>query len=139
MTTTTPHRADRVGGSPWAAGGTVFAGVLLLVDGVLAILQGISGIARNDVYALVGNYAFKFDLASWGWVHLGLGIVLVLTGMGVLGGSPMARYVGVALAGLSVLANFLFLPYSPVWSVVLIAMGVFIIWSLCTYRPGRTA
>jgi hypothetical protein len=38
-----------------------------------------------------------------------------------------------------VVANFLFLPYSPVWSVVLIAMGVFIIWSLCTYRPGRTA
>ncbi|MDX2918514.1 MULTISPECIES: hypothetical protein [Streptomyces] len=124
-------------GSPWAAGGTVFAGVLLFVDGVLGVLKGIAGIASNDVYTRINDYVFKFNVTSWGWIHLILGVVLVLVGLGILKGAAWARGAGVALASLNLIANFMWLPYTPVWAIVTIAIDVFVIWALCTDRSGR--
>jgi hypothetical protein len=115
----------------------VFAGVLLLVLGILSILQGIVGISENDVYARVGDYVYEFDLTSWGWTHLALGIVATLTGYGLLSGAKWARVIGIALASLAIIANFMFLPYQPVWSIVNIAIGVFIIWSLSSTAAER--
>ncbi|MFF5773903.1 hypothetical protein ACFY8V_32600 [Streptomyces californicus] len=121
-------------GSPWAAGGTMFAGVLLLVDGILGILKGIAGIASNDVYTRINDYVFKFDVTSWGWIHLVLGVILVLVGVGILQGATWARAAGVVLACLNLVANFMWLPYTPVWAIVTIAIDVFVIWALCTDR-----
>ena len=115
-----------------ASGGTVFAAVLLSVSGVLAILQGIGAIAEDDVYARVGNYVFEFDLTAWGWIHLVLGVIIVLTGVGLFSGANWARVTGVGLAGLSMIANFLWLPYQPWWSIVILAIDVFVIWALCS-------
>lgn len=118
--------------NPWAASGTVFAGVLMLVEGVLGILKGIVGIADDDVYARVGNYTFKFDVTAWGWIHLVLGIVLAVVGAGILKGAAWARVTGVVIVALDIILNFLWLPYTPLWALVSIAIGVFIIWALCT-------
>ncbi|MFI6140665.1 hypothetical protein ACIBCC_21050 [Streptomyces griseus] len=125
-------------GSPWAAGGTVFAGVLLFVDGVLGVLKGIAGIASNDVYTRINDYVFKFSVTSWGWIHLVLGVILILVGWGILSGAAWARAAGVVLASLNLIANFMWLPYTPVWAIVTIAIDVFVIWALCTDRsnPG---
>ncbi|MEU7333019.1 DUF7144 family membrane protein [Streptomyces parvus] len=123
-------------GSPWAAGGTVFAGVLLFVDGVLGVLKGIAGIASNDVYTRINDYVFKFSVTSWGWIHLILGVVLILVGWGILKGAAWARGAGVALASLNLIANFMWLPYTPVWAIVTIAIDVFVIWALCTDRSS---
>ncbi|MBB6436080.1 DUF7144 family membrane protein [Streptomyces candidus] len=128
-------RAD----SPWAAGGAMFAGVLLLVDGILDIIKGIVGIAEDDVYSRLGNYVFKFDVTAWGWIHLVLGIVLALVGAGILKNALWARTTGVMLASLSIVINFLWLPYVPVWALVSIGIGVFVIWALCTARTDTTA
>lgn len=119
-------------GSAWAAGGTMFAGVLLLVDGILGVVKGISGIAEDDVYARMGDYVFKFDSTSWGWIHLILGIVLAVVGAGLLKGAGWARVMGVALASINVILNFMWLPYAPIWSLISIAISVFVIWALCT-------
>lgn len=129
-------RPTRSGGSDsgWATGGTMFAGVLLFVDGVLAVLNGIVGIAKDDVYTTVGNYTYKFSLTSWGWIHLILGVVLVLTGAGILKGQAWARGLGVVMAGLSIIANFIWLPYQPIWAIIAVALGVFVIWALLTDR-----
>ncbi|MET8938428.1 hypothetical protein ABZ329_19240 [Streptomyces rubiginosohelvolus] len=124
-------------GSPWAAGGTVFAGVLLFVDGVLGVLKGIAGIASNDVYTRINDYVFKFSVTSWGWIHLILGVVLILVGWGILKGAAWARGAGVALASLNLIANFMWLPYTPVWAIVTIAIDVFVIWALCTDRSSE--
>ncbi|MFD4694596.1 hypothetical protein [Streptomyces sp. NBC_00683] len=121
-------------GSAWASGGVMFAGVLLLVDGVLAVIKGIAGIASDDVYARINDYTFKFNVTSWGWIHLVLGIVLVIVGAGILKGALWARGVGVGLAALSLIANFMWLPYQPVWAIVSIAIDAFVIWALCTDR-----
>ncbi|WP_405778571.1 hypothetical protein [Streptomyces sp. NBC_00859] len=131
-------QSGRGGGSAWASGGTLFAGVLLIVDGVLAVLNGIVGIAKDNVYTHVGHYTYQFSLTSWGWIHLIIGVVLLLTGFGILSGAPWARWLGVAMAAISVVANFMWLPYQPIWAFVAIAMGVFVIWSLVSDH-SRTA
>lgn len=132
----TPPGTGRRGGgdSAWASGGTMFAGVLLFVDGVLAVLNGIGGIAKDNVYTRIGDYTYKFSLTSWGWIHLVVGVLLVLTGLGILKGAPWARGVGVGMAAVSVIANFMWLPYQPIWAVIAIAIGVFVIWALLTDR-----
>ncbi|MEU9105512.1 hypothetical protein AB0D54_14250 [Streptomyces xanthophaeus] len=120
------------GENPWAAGGTLFAAVLLLVDGVLNVIKGIVGIAEDDVYARQGAYVFKFDVTAWGWILLVLGIVLIIVGAGLLKGALWARAMGVALAAISVVLNFMWLPYTPFWAIISIAVGLFVIWALCT-------
>ncbi|MGW0122673.1 DUF7144 family membrane protein [Streptomyces sp. NPDC003327] len=116
----------------WAAGGTLFAGVLMLVVGCMDILQGIAGIAEDDVYTRVGDYVFKFDLTTWGWIHLILGIILAVTGIGILKGAEWGRVAGISLASLNLLLQFLFLPYQPWWALFSMAISVFVIWALAT-------
>lgn len=122
----------------WAAGGSVFAGMMLLIGGVIAVLEGIVGIADDAVYVRTrGAYAYKFDVTAWGWIHLVLGVIAVAVGYGLLTGAPWARYAGIAIAGLSLIANFMFLPYQPVWSVIMIGIDTFVIWALATYHPSH--
>lgn len=134
----TPSRKGH-GGSTWATGGAMFAGVLLFVDGILAVLNGVVSIARDNVFNLSGAYTYQFTLTSWGWIHLVVGAILVLTGLGVMSGVPWARVVAVAMAAVSIVANFMWLPYQPVWAVIAIAIGVFVIWSLLTDRSRMAA
>ncbi|MBT2389887.1 hypothetical protein J7E87_10730 [Streptomyces sp. ISL-1] len=129
-TTQSPAPAPGAG-SAWAAGSTMFAGVLLLVDGILGILNGIGGIASGDVYAVIGRYVFEWNLTAWGWIHLIIGVIAAVTGVGILKNAGWARPVGVAMAGLIIIVNFLWLPYLPLWALINIAIGVFVIWALC--------
>jgi hypothetical protein len=121
--------------SGWASGGTVFAGVLLLMNGILAIFQGISAIAEDDVYAGVGDYVYEINLTGWGVILLVLGVVAAASGAGILMGAPWARVTGIFMASLGMIMQFLFLPYAPVWSVIMIAVYVFVIWALAHHRP----
>ncbi|WP_329548864.1 hypothetical protein OG548_38150 [Streptomyces sp. NBC_01356] len=126
-------------GRPWAEGLTVFAAVMLMIAGVLDILRGVMAIAEDDVFVATRNYVFEFDLTSWGWIHLVLGALAVIVSFGLFQASLWARVAGVAIAGLIIIANFLSLPYSPVWSIVMIAFSGFIIWALCVVRSDESA
>jgi hypothetical protein len=137
----TPGRADQgYAATPtetaWATGGAVFAGVLMLMNGVMAIFQGISALAKDDVWADLGDYVYKINLTGWGVILIVLGAVAALTGAGILRGAAWARMTGIFLASLGMVAQFLFLPYAPVWSVIMVAVNFFVIWSLAVYRPG---
>ncbi|NJP43459.1 DUF7144 family membrane protein [Actinacidiphila epipremni] len=122
----------------WAAGGTVFAGILLVVGGVLAVLEGVLGIARDSVLVVTrGGYAYHFNLRAWGWIHLVLGVLAFMVGIGLLNGATWARYAGIAIAALNMVANFMFLPYQPIWSLIMIAIDLFIIWSLTVHHHHR--
>ncbi|SEN45471.1 DUF7144 family membrane protein [Actinacidiphila rubida] len=139
--TTADVRRDERDGDPggWRTGWTVFAGVMLIFNGAMAILQGAAAIGKDDVFVSTRNYVYKFDLTGWGWLHLSLGIVVVLAGCALFTGALWARIVGVVLAGFSMIANFLWLPHYPFWSVIIIAIDAFVIWALCTggVRHGR--
>lgn len=115
--TTAPHRA-------------VFAGVLLMIAGVMNILQGITAIANDDIYARIGNYAFKFDVTPWGWIHLILGILVVAVGWGAYSGATWAKVAGVVVVSIAMIFNFMWLPYQTWWAVTLIAICGFALWSL---------
>ncbi|MFF7179989.1 hypothetical protein [Streptomyces sp. NPDC008121] len=129
---TAPRKPGTGAGAAWAAGGTLFAGVLMLVIGIMDIFQGIAGIAQDDIYADIGDYVFKFNLTTWGWIHLILGIILALAGFGILKGSEWGRVAGLTLTVLNVVAQFLFLPYHPWWSLFSMAVSIFVIWALAT-------
>ncbi|MEV6791687.1 hypothetical protein AB0M87_06745 [Streptomyces sp. NPDC051320] len=104
----------------------------MIFSGIMAILEGISALAKDNVFVATHNYTFQFSLTGWGWIHLILGIVVLLAGLALFSGALWARFVGVVLAGLSMIANFIWLPYFPLWGIVLIAVDAFIIWALCT-------
>ncbi|MER5360833.1 hypothetical protein [Streptomyces sp. NPDC002785] len=116
---------------PFRYGWTTFAAVLMIFGGAMAAFEGIAAIAKGSVFVATRNYVFQFSLTGWGWIHLLLGIFIVLAGVALLTGVAWARAVGIVLAGMSALANFLWLPFYPFWSIVLIAINVVILWALC--------
>ncbi len=117
-----------------AAGLTVFAAVMLLLVGFLDIFRGISAIVHDAVYVSTPDYIYKFSVAGWGWVHFFLGIAAVMVGVGLFKVSTWARVLGIGIAALLLIANFLFIPYYPLWSIVVIALCAFVIWALCVVR-----
>jgi hypothetical protein len=104
----------------------------MIVAGVFQALAGLVALFRNEVYVIGLNYVYSFDVTTWGWIHLIVGIVVAVAGVAVLAGQTWGRVVGVALAVVSMLVNFMFIPYYPVWSLLIIALDVFVIWALCT-------
>lgn len=118
--------------SPAAVGFTAFAGFMLILVGVFQGIAGLGAILEDKVYVVGQEYVFTFDVTTWGWIHLLLGVLLVAAGIGVFYGSVLARSVGVLLAGLSAIVNFAFLFgwNQPFWSMLIIALDVAIIWAL---------
>ncbi|MEU2717354.1 hypothetical protein [Streptomyces sp. NPDC007205] len=115
-------------GSGWV----VFAAVLMIFGGLMTLCAGIAAIAKGAVFVATRTYVFQFSLTGWGWVHLIMGIVIALAGFALFRDATWARVVGVVLTGLSMFANFLWIPYTPFWAIVLIAINGFVIWALCT-------
>lgn len=115
----------------------IFAGVLMLINGFMEALRGIMAVADDDLFVTTPRYVFRFDLTGWGWIHIVVGVLVAVVGAFLLKGASWARYAGIVLTAVSALENFLDLPYYPFWSIVVIAMDVFIIWALCVYRPDE--
>ncbi len=116
--------------SPWAAGYAAFAGVALVLIGLFQAAIGLVAIIDDKFYVVGSEYVFQFDVTSWGWIHLILGIVVLVSGFGVFFGNVAARTVGVLVAALSAFAAFLWLPWYPVWAVLIIALDIAVIWAL---------
>lgn len=114
----------------WAAGGMVFAAVSMIMMGVWQAIEGIFGIATDQFYAEVQDYVVDVDTTAWGWVHLILGIITVVVGAALFSGATWARILGVTLACLVLINNFLYLPFYPLWSLLIIALAVFSIWAM---------
>ncbi|MCX5193607.1 hypothetical protein OOK31_06825 [Streptomyces sp. NBC_00249] len=137
-------RAGHENPRPWHAatsGRTELAAALMIFGGVMAALEGISAIAKDNLFVVTRHYVFEFSLVGWGWVHLILGLALVFAGVAVLREALWARFFGVTVAGLGAIANFLWLPYYPLWALVLIAVNLLVVWALCTgmHREADTA
>jgi hypothetical protein len=132
--TTQTNPVRRTAGRPAVTGWTTFAAILLIFSGAMAIFEGIAAIAKDDVFVATRNFSYSWSLTGWGWVHLILGIVIVLAGLALFRDAFWARGVGVVLAALSMLANFIWLPHYPFWATVLIALDAFVIWALCVPR-----
>ncbi|MGI9005231.1 MAG: DUF7144 family membrane protein [Streptosporangiaceae bacterium] len=142
--------AERASGRGYATGGrhehrgavvsfTALAGTLMVLGGLWGVIVGLVSLSTNHVFITAPStgYTYYWSYHGWGWVELILGIVLFAAGVCVFLGMSWARYVGAGLAVLSAIAHFMYLPYSPLWSIIMIALDAFIIWALLS--PRRVA
>jgi hypothetical protein len=125
-------RADQTT-SGWAVGFILFAAIMMIMVGIWQALQGLIAIFENEFYVVTRNYLFEFDATVWGWIHLLIGLLVAFAGWGLLSGRTWARMVAITLAVLSAIANFLFIPYYPFWSLLIIAVDVFVIWAIAAH------
>jgi len=132
-----PSRGQGRSRPAWTVGMSRFAGILMIIIGVFNAVEGIVALFRNEVYVTGREYVFTFDLTTWGWVHLLIGVLVAGAGAAVLSGQLWGRIIGIVLATLSALANFLFIPYYPGWSLLIIGLNICVIWALCVV--GRDA
>ena len=124
--------------SLWAAGASIFAGTLMLIAGVFQFIEGLTALINGtDFLVKTPNFLFTFNATTWGWIHLILGLVLALAGGFIFTGNLAARSVGIAAAILSAIANFMWLPYYPLWGIIVIALDIFIVWGLTKSNLGE--
>jgi hypothetical protein len=121
--------------SGWTVGFAVFAGVMLMIVGVFHALAGLAAIIDDQYFVVSRNYAFEFDTTAWGWIHLIFGVIVTFAGYRIFSGVTWARIVGITVASISAIGNFFFIPYQPVWAVLIIALDVLVIAALCAYGP----
>ena len=134
MSTMQPDRSPVSG---WAVGFAAFAGAIMVMVGFFQTFAGLAAILENEFFVVGENYAYEIDVTAWGWIHLIVGLVVAFAGVAVFSGAAWARGVGITLALLSAIANFFFIPYYPVWAVLIIALDVAVIWAHASY--GRDA
>ena len=115
-------------------GWVVFASAMMLLLGCFQAVQGLVAVFDDGFYHVTqGGLVIDVDYTAWGWTHLLLGVLIFICGLGVLTGNLVARTVGVLLACLSALANLAFIAAYPVWSVLIIAIDVLVIYALTVH------
>jgi hypothetical protein len=124
-------------------GWVVFASAMMFLLGSFQAVQGLVAIFDDGFYHVTDSgLVLEVDYTAWGWVHLLLGALIIISGVGVLSGNAVARTVGVLLAGISALLNLLFIEAYPIWSVLVISIDVLVIYALIVHgrelRNSRT-
>jgi hypothetical protein len=114
------------GTSGWAT----FAGVIMFVVGSLDALWGLGGILNDDIVVVGGQGALVADITTWGWVHMILGIVIAVTGVGLINGNTGARYMAVFLLAFNAISQIVWFPAAPLWAFLMIILDVVIIYQL---------
>ena len=116
-----------------AVGWTMFAAIMMILIGGFHAIAGVIGILDDGFYVVTPKYVAQFDATTWGWIHLLAGIVILLAGFGLTTGAVWARTVGVIMAVISCIAAFAWLPWYPIWGVIIIAVDVTVIWALTAH------
>ena len=130
MSSQTESRPPSQEVSGWAVGGLAFAGTMMVLIGVFQALAGLVAIFNDEFYVVAQNYTFDFDVTVWGWGHLLVGLGILAVGFGLFARQAWAGVAAIMLCMLSALINFFFIPYYPIWSLVVIGLNVWVIWSL---------
>jgi hypothetical protein len=123
--------------SGWAVGWIMFAAIMMLLIGFFHVMAGLVAIVDDTFYVATKEYVFQFDRTTWGWIHLILGIVVFIAGLSLFKGAIWARTVGVILGVISAVVGFAWLPWYPVWGIVIVVIAVSVIWALTMH--GRDA
>jgi hypothetical protein len=115
-------------------GWLVFAGVMMMLVGSFHIIDGLVALFKDEVYLVrPDGLVVNVDYTAWGWVHLLFGILLVAAGAAVFSGRVWGRTIGVIAATLSAVLNFAFIPAYPVWSTLIIAIDVIVVYALIAH------
>ncbi|HEX4760657.1 MAG TPA: hypothetical protein VH256_07650 [Thermoleophilaceae bacterium] len=123
-----PAAYDEDRGAGWVS----FAGILLLMVGTLNIIEGIAAIDKASFFASNAHY-IAGDLSAWGWTVLFIGIAEILVGLGIFAKNQFARWVGVLVLGLNAIAQLMFIPAYPFWSLAIFTLDILAIYGLVAY------
>ena len=119
-------------------GWLAFAGTLLVISGAFKILDALWAFKYDDeVSEEVQTVLFEGDLASWGWVWLSVGVVLILAGIAVVGGSEWARWFGIIVAAVAAISFLPWIYYQPLWTILSVSLAMLVIYALATYGGRR--
>lgn len=114
-------------------GWSYFAGIMMAVLGFFQAILGLTALFKDEYYVIIKNSIVNVDFTTWGWVHLALGLFVLVAGFALLAGQVWGRAVGVVLAVLIAIANLLFIPAYPVWSIIVIVISVLVIYALVVH------
>jgi hypothetical protein len=112
---------------------------LTILTGLLTAFVGITGIIKGVFFSSVANYPFYYSVRSRGITEIVIGAVLIMAGLCVLLGMHWARHLAIVVLTVSAIAAFLFIPFYPFWSILLLAISVFAIWELAHHHPREVA
>ena len=115
------------------AGWVMFAGVILITVGFFQAFAGLVGLIEDEFYAITPEYVVQFDATTWGWIHIIIGLIVMVAGFGIFSGNVLARTIGVFAALGSMISVFVWLPWYPIWGIIVIAMNIAIIWALTVH------
>jgi hypothetical protein len=116
------------------AGWVVFGGVMLIMMGAFQVTMGLVALFNDGFYAVRSDgLVVDVNYNTWGWIHIIIGLVGVLVGVGLMAGNMAARIAGVVIAFLSALANLAFTSAYPVWSVLVIVLDVIVIYAIIVH------
>src|SRR6476646_12241368 len=137
--TTSSQDVDRATGqvSPGGATATFAAGALLSTSAILTFLVGVFALTANDLVVSGPGYEYTFQLSGWGWANILTGMVLAAVAIALFLSAQWARAAAIIVTCLAIVVTFLWMPYYPVGSVVLIALDVVIIWGVATWNTSR--
>jgi hypothetical protein len=113
-------------------GWVLFAGIMIMIAGVLNFIYGIAAVANSHFYAPNTHYVIS-DLDTWGWVVMLIGVVQLCVALGVWIRAAWARWTGVAVAALNALVQLIFIASNPLLSLSIVALDVLVIYGLVTY------
>jgi hypothetical protein len=111
-------------------GWAVFAGTVLAIVGAFNIIYGLAAIFRDEVITTTGQNVIVWDVTRYGWILFIFGIFQLLAGMALFAGADWARWTAVVLAGLNAIANVPFLTVQPLWTALIIALDILVIYQL---------
>jgi len=127
------YAAEARGQTAWV-GWVVFAGMMLILVGTFHIVQGVVALFRDEVLLVAeSGLVVDVDYTAWGWTHVVWGALAILVGACLLAGQTWARVVAVIVAALSALVNITFLPAYPIWSAIMIAVDILVIWAVTVH------
>lgn len=112
------------------SGWTVFTGMLLLIVGSLDALWGLAAILNEEIVIVGGHGVIWADVSLWGWLHLILGSIVAITGLMLFAGSPVARGTAIIIVGINAIAQIVWFPATPLWSLLLIILDVTLLYQL---------
>lgn len=114
-------------------GWVYFAAFMVIMTGMLQLISGFVALLQPEFYKVYEGYLVAFDLTTWGWIHLLLGIALLCVGTALFSGRMWARIAAIILAIVNLLAQFAFLSEYPIWSGIIIAVDILIIYALTVH------
>jgi hypothetical protein len=124
---------ERERGSGWIT----FAGVMIVMVSILNMIDGIAAISKSSFFVANARYVVS-DLNTWGWVMLGLGAIQMLVAFGIWAGNQLARWTGIVIVSLNAIAQLLFIPAYPFWSLSIFTLDLLVLYGLAAYggRPS---